>query len=443
MNLITRTPRPFVHLKHGLIYRVFIAIFSLAFVSQSMASLDKDVVQRIKRSTVRIVEIVDDEITGKHGSGFIISKDGHIATNRHVIDSAEKALVIFCDEDKQKVFLEPAEFVCVSQTADLAIIRIKPIPGTEVVTLSTSEPLAGQSVSSVGFPGAIDKANLYEDGCLEMEPDQKVGKIIREGASDNFMPAIFDGTVAKMMSVNDVRNVIHSAKISGGNSGGPLIDVEGRVCGINTSIIPAGYAGADYAFAIHASVLVGLAAERNIKVIVDRSQASAGGRSSPLILTMILLVGALAVVSFLLALRKPRTVMVDSLSKFYNYVRSGHPVSGPRPVPGPAGHAMRLSGHSPDGRIFDVEMLPAQFASAGGRLVIGRNRDLCGVVVSHDSISRQHATLTLRDGELWIEDRNSGNGTAVNGKALNVGEKPARLRKGDRLTLGELEFILH
>ena len=79
---------------------------------------------------------------------------------------------------------------------------------------------------------------------------------------------------------------------------------------------------------------------------------------------------------------------------------------------------------------------------AGGRLIIGRRGDLCQLPLSHDSVSRQHAVLVEQNGKLYIEDRNSGNGTKVNGREVSVGGTPTPLHPGDRLTLGEVELLV-
>jgi pSer/pThr/pTyr-binding forkhead associated (FHA) protein len=102
---------------------------------------------------------------------------------------------------------------------------------------------------------------------------------------------------------------------------------------------------------------------------------------------------------------------------------------------------MRLRGRDLHGISYDIAFTDADFRRCGGRLVIGRNHDLSQLHLSHDSVSRQHATLTWQDGSVHVEDRNSGNGTKVNGRELMVGSPPTPLRSGDKLSLGEVDLM--
>src|ERR1700757_1434035 len=70
--------------------------------------------------------------------------------------------------------------------------------------------------------------------------------------------------------------------------------------------------------------------------------------------------------------------------------------------------------------------------------VLGRQRG-CGVVVNDDKASRQHARVFAVDGEWWIEDLESANGTKVNGKAV---EKRQRIHSGDIIGIGRSEITL-
>jgi hypothetical protein len=154
---------------------------------------------------------------------------------------------------------------------------------------------------------------------------------------------------------------------------------------------------------------------------------------------------AFAVVMFLLVLRKPRMVMVDTVSRVVHPKRkvSGQTAFSP-PIPAVPmiqRGGMRLRGRDIHGRSYDLAFTEADFRRGGGRLVVGRNRDLSQLHLSHDSVSRQHATLSLAAGKVQVEDRNSGNGSKVNGRELRVGSAPVPLTSGDKLTLGEVELV--
>jgi hypothetical protein len=426
---------------------VFIGLCT-GLVTCTQADVAEAAAKRLEASTVRVVVFVDDEVNG-HGSGFIISNNGHVATNRHVIEEAEGAVVLFAKGDR--VFFRTAELVAVSHTADLAILKIEPIPGTSATLLASSELSAGQPVITVGFPRALDSGTWTTLEGVETSGRPGEGRITSEEARSDFIPAVFPGAVAKTSTSDGCLYVLHSAKISGGNSGGPLADAQGRVCGINTAILPASLAGVDYPISIHASELVALARAHSIPIDVSSSKLSVGGSMSGLQMLLYIALAVFAVVLFMMVLRKPRTVMVDAMSRVVGgQKRPGLPSHQPKyknghtpvrsPAPASAG-TMRLRGRDPHGVSYSLTFHRSDFERCGGRLVIGRNNHLSQLVIPHDSVSRQHATLLYRGGNIQIEDRNSGNGTILNGRNLLVGQAAVPLQPGDRLILGEVELV--
>jgi hypothetical protein len=406
------------------------------------------------KSTVRVVAF-NEEGGGGHGTGFIISSEGHVATNRHVVEGASQYFVVFSEGDRVRI--RAAGIVGVSATADLAILKCEPIRGTSVTRLATAELNVGQTVTTVGFPGALDTTNSWAtlDG-VKMDAVPGDGLITSEDAKSDFQPAAFSGAVAKLSTLDSVRLIYHSAKITPGNSGGPLIDADGRICGINTFYISADMAGADYPISINVSELISLAQAHSIPLDVTSSKASIGGAGGNSGMQMLLLIvlAAFAVVMFLMVMRKPRMVMVDAMSRVIRSHKHDH---SPRQAHNPAAsspgypnrqatHAgvqgsMRLRGRDLQGLSFDIPFSGADFLRHGGRLMIGRKNDLSQLVISHDSVSRQHATLSMKGNSIQVEDRNSGNGTKVNGREIAVGAAPVTLYPGDKLTLGEVDLI--
>jgi hypothetical protein len=91
-------------------------------------------------------------------------------------------------------------------------------------------------------------------------------------------------------------------------------------------------------------------------------------------------------------------------------------------------------GQDPNVRLF--------FDGAGNKkLIVGRRKEVVHLHVSNGSISGQHAALRAEGSRVWVEDRNSSNGTKVNGISL-AAFKPMAAESGARIELGEVKLFL-
>jgi len=143
------------------------------------------------------------------GSGFLISKDGYIVTNDHVVRDAESIQVKLSND---KVF--DAKVVGGDQKTDIAVIKIN-ADNLPTAVLGDSDKLeVGQWAIAIGNPFGLDRT-------------MTVGVISATGRSN--------------MGIETYENFIQTdASINPGNSGGPLLNVYGEVIGINTAIVAAG-----------------------------------------------------------------------------------------------------------------------------------------------------------------------------------------------------------
>ncbi len=143
------------------------------------------------------------------GSGVIISKDGYILTNNHVVDGAKEVTVTLADQKEYK-----ARVVGRDPKTDLAVLQIKANQPLPVVPMGNSDQLqVGDWVVAIGNPFGLH--NTVTCGIVSAK-----GRVIGAGPYDNFIQT--------------------DASINPGNSGGALLNMKGELVGINTAIIPNG-----------------------------------------------------------------------------------------------------------------------------------------------------------------------------------------------------------
>ena len=196
-----------------------------------------DDISAASRSVVRVVTVamVDGEVVGfGHGSGIAISPT-RIVTNAHVVESAAKypgnvALGVVPSEGQKSY---AAKLIAIDAARDLALIEISEAR-LPVAAVYTGPLDSGADVVALGYPGNVDLATA-------------------RSANDYITPRTptrSEGNMSNTQAVDGVAMLIHTAKISRGNSGGPLVDQCGRIVGINTAITRADDGDSPFAFAI-------------------------------------------------------------------------------------------------------------------------------------------------------------------------------------------------
>jgi S1-C subfamily serine protease len=147
------------------------------------------------------------------GSGFVVDPDGEVLTNHHVIAGADRIFVRFPGESREY----PAELVGSDPLTDLALLRIDPAGrALPYLAFGDSETLmVGDWVVAVGNPFG------------NLEGSMTVGILSAKGRGD----LNIQGLTPRYQDFLQT-----DASINFGNSGGPLVDVRGRVVGVNTAI---------------------------------------------------------------------------------------------------------------------------------------------------------------------------------------------------------------
>ncbi len=229
------------------------------FLLDSSSCSQPDLIRQLEELAER--KFLDSYFPVKSGSGFIIDPDGYILTNRHVVlfkdlESARKRIGTdvaqslieeygynFSDTEKGSVLLDfqtmfargdyrftgilngkeyDADVLEVSDEEgdDLALVQIKgedPFSGIEFADReSINSSLIGETVYSFGYPLGLTITRIFKDRVVSMNK----------------------GNISAFR--DDELGIQHNAAISQGNSGGPLVNEEGKVVGINTALLENG-----------------------------------------------------------------------------------------------------------------------------------------------------------------------------------------------------------
>lgn len=196
----------------------------------SSDGVDDRIVEVVRRVLPAVVNVTTDQLGADPlggsqpgqgvGTGFIVSPDGYIVTNYHVVENAQRIRVITSGEDPQeyearvvggqieddvavlKVDAEGLPTVPIGSSADLEL-------GQRVIALGYALALEGGPSVTTGIVSSLNRVIQANDpGCLECDPPgvRKYGNVVQTDAA-----------------------------INPGNSGGPLVDLDGRVVGINSA----------------------------------------------------------------------------------------------------------------------------------------------------------------------------------------------------------------
>jgi S1-C subfamily serine protease len=201
--------------------------------------------ERVQPAVVSILVVRQDFSGGEarlsltSGSGTIITRDGYVATNAHVIDNGQRFRVVLNDQREFQAQLAGSDPV-----SDLALLKI--IGGNDLPTAEFNSDIsdlrAGDGVIAMGAP-------------MGLRDSLSVGVL---NNTRRLLVSLFEDEADYEQSLNEVQRTAryyawlqHDAAISPGNSGGPLVDLKGRVIGVNTR---GNLFGGDMAFSVPAPV---------------------------------------------------------------------------------------------------------------------------------------------------------------------------------------------
>ena len=189
------------------------ATFAEGSISEIANSVSKSVVSIIT-NTSTTGSFFTGQVSQAAGTGFILSSDGYIATNKHVVANATKIGVILDDGSTY----EDVELIGTDPINDFAIIKIKDVKDLTPIKIGDSKTTnIGQQVIAIG-----NALGTYQNSVTS-------GIISGKGRS----LTASDSSRTTYETLSDM--IQTDAAINGGNSGGPLVNAAGEVIGINTA----------------------------------------------------------------------------------------------------------------------------------------------------------------------------------------------------------------
>ena len=167
------------------------------------------------------------EVEGS-GSGVILTEDGYIVTNNHVIKGAKTIVVTTSNNDEYE-----AELIGADPTTDIALLKIKGIELTKVSVANSDEVRLGQWVLAVGNP--FNLTSTVTAGIISAK-GRDINIIDEQSAIESFLQT--------------------DAAVNPGNSGGALVNTAGELVGINTAISSRSGSFEGYSFAVPANLML-------------------------------------------------------------------------------------------------------------------------------------------------------------------------------------------
>ncbi|MFM9939012.1 MAG: trypsin-like peptidase domain-containing protein [Hyphomicrobiaceae bacterium] len=396
------------------------------------------------------------------GTGFIVSGRRLVITNNHVVNLTRV-------QGNQRVRPQQAGYgIAVLRAGQPVIItaRLRAVlPEKDLALLEAEEDLPGSAVTvadyeserdidveAVGFPGIADIAvdlstnRMGNIDRAQLEPFKTQGRIQR---TFDVSGLVIDGNALT------ARVVLHTASISGGNSGGPLFNRCRQVVGVNTFTPAAATVGTTFNHSVASQEVVRFLRAQNVSpTIASRFCALPGSFSDYLNLQTALAFAAvlLGLAALVIAKQRPQVIQqtVSRVQNTFSRVNRNQPGSGgsgsgpgaaaprtpdpapqqPRPVAAtaaapaagprrainPAGPVVRLVPTS-GGAALEIAM---NRLTGGQAIIVGRSLELMQekdphdhpIVINDKTVSRRHARLTLDDrNRLVVEDLESSAGT--------------------------------
>jgi S1-C subfamily serine protease len=423
---------------HILVRSLLTLLTFIAFIGDSTAD-ETQTVLRVESSVVRLISFDRRDRPIGLGSGFAVDKEGHLATNFHVIEGAARVVVAVKGSDGKPRFID-GMVLWSSAEVDLAFVKVAAgtIPG---LTIAGVAPKKAGKVFALGYPYDAD---------LSRRGGVRSPQFVESTATNGSIGRIISEPIAKNGPAIEI--IQHSAPINSGNSGGPLFDRCGRVIGVNTgkaiSTLENNQVEAitGIHFASSSRVLLSAAQSAQIKLLSEGTECELD-TGSRVVSTAGFGLNQLSSMGILGAL------LLALLAAFYFSRRpslSSRPGAAEKRTNDLANNFLEGSSTSEVSDYFffqgfdalgnPVRVSLAPLSQGDNSLFVGRSGQESQVVISDKTVSRRHLRVFRADGALWVSECGSKNGSSVNGQT--IGGSPIRLFVGDEIRLGSVSVKL-
>ncbi|WP_029011516.1 S1 family peptidase [Niveispirillum irakense] len=179
----------------------------------------------LDRSTVLVLQVGPDESLLGNGTGIYVAQ-GAVLTNQHVVAGppGSRLIVVGRTGGVSEATVRGTTRGSEAGEPDFALLAVAR-PDPQALPLDFAPPVSRLSgVVAAGFPGLV------------MESDEDFRRLLSGDTSNPPAPAVTEGVVTAIQAQDGASLILHTAQITPGNSGGPLVDRCGRLVGVNTFI---------------------------------------------------------------------------------------------------------------------------------------------------------------------------------------------------------------